>query len=59
MKAAKQAPNPERREKTWVAHTERHADADGVTVPIGSGWPSGFAPGRPPNCRCSMIDRRD
>ena len=55
MKAAEQAPNPERRVKTWVAHTERHADADGVTVPIGSGWPIGFAPGSAPNCRCSMI----
>jgi HK97 family phage portal protein len=54
LEAARQSPFPERRQKTWIAHTERHAAYDGVTVPLGADWPGGFAPGSPPNCRCSM-----
>jgi hypothetical protein len=53
--AAKQAPNPERRMKTWVAHTARHAQFDGQTVPLGASWPAGFAPGAAPNCRCTSL----
>ena len=55
LEAARQSPFPERRQKTWIAHTERHAAYDGVTVPLGADWPGGFAPGSPPNCRCSML----
>jgi HK97 family phage portal protein len=55
MEAARQSPFPERRTKSWVAHTKRHAEFDGVTVGLGEDWPSGFAPGSPPNCRCTML----
>jgi hypothetical protein len=51
--AAKQAPQYELRTKTWVADTQRHAEFDGDTVPIGDDWPAGFAPGSPPNCACT------
>jgi hypothetical protein len=51
--AAKQAPHYEQRTKTWVADTERHAEFDGDTVPIGEDWPAGFAPGSAPNCGCT------
>ena len=51
--AAKQAPHYELRTKTWVANSQRHAEFNGDTVPIGDDWPAGFAPGSPPNCACT------
>ena len=51
--AARQSGTYEQRLKTWIADTDRHAEFDGDTVPIGEDWPSGFAPGSPPNCACS------
>jgi hypothetical protein len=51
--SAKQAPGYESRVKTWIADTERHAEFDGDTVAIGEDWPSGFAPGSAPGCKCS------
>jgi HK97 family phage portal protein len=50
--AARQSPDYEQRQKTWVADTERHAEFDGLTVPIGDDWPE-FAPGSQPNCQCT------
>jgi hypothetical protein len=52
--AARQSPDYQLRTKTWIADTGRHAEFDGDTVAIGDDWPGGFAPGSPPNCRCSM-----
>jgi len=52
--AAKQSPEPESRVKTWVPDTQRHAEFGGMTVPLGSRWPAGFAPGTAPGCRCTM-----
>ncbi len=51
--AAKQAPFPERRMQVWVADTERHADLDGVAVPLDSDW-GGLYPGSEPNCACGV-----
>lgn len=53
--AARQAPNTELRSKSWVANTQRHAEWDGTTVPLGADWPAGFAPGAAPNCRCTQV----
>jgi HK97 family phage portal protein len=50
---ARQSPNPEGRVKTWIADTQRHAEFDGMTVPLGADWPAGFAPGTAPGCRCT------
>jgi len=52
--AARQSPLGDRRTKTWIANTSRHAEFDGDTVPIGADWPAGFAPGSAPGCSCSM-----
>lgn len=52
--AAKQAPFAERRLKTWIADSDRHAQFDGDTVPLAEDWPAGFAPGSAPGCQCSM-----
>jgi len=52
--AGKQSPEPESRVKTWVPDTQRHAEFGGMTVPLGSSWPAGFAPGTAPGCRCTM-----
>lgn len=52
--AARQAPGTERRVKVWIPNTERHAEFAGDTVPLGSDWPAGFAPGSAPGCSCSM-----
>lgn len=51
--AARQSPGYETRVKSWIADTDRHAEFDGETVPIGEDWPSGFAPGAAPGCKCS------
>jgi hypothetical protein len=51
--AARQSPGYEARVKSWVADSGRHAELDGETVPIAEDWPSGFAPGMEPGCRCS------
>jgi hypothetical protein len=51
--AAKQSPGYESRVKSWIADTDRHAEFDGDTVGIGEDWPSGFAPGSAPGCKCS------
>lgn len=51
--AARQSGSYEQRMKTWVADTDRHAEFDGVTVPIGEDWPAGFAPGAAPGCACT------
>jgi HK97 family phage portal protein len=51
--AARQSPSPEHRVKTWIADTDRHAEFDGTTVPIGADWPAGFAPGTAPGCACT------
>ena len=51
--AARQSGTYEQRLKTWIADTDRHAEFDGDTVPIGEDWPAGFAPGSAPNCACS------
>lgn len=52
--AARQSPDYERRVKTWIPDTQRHAEFGGQTVPVGDPWPAGFAPGTAPGCRCSM-----
>jgi hypothetical protein len=53
--AARQSPGYDQRVKTWVAHTERHAEFDGTTLAIGDeAWPAGFAPGGAPGCMCTM-----
>jgi hypothetical protein len=52
--AARQSPGTDRRIKIWIADTERHAEFAGISVPLGEDWPSGFAPGAAPGCRCSM-----
>jgi hypothetical protein len=52
--AARQSPDYERRVKTWVPDTQRHAEFGGQTVPIGADWPAGFAPGTAPGCKCTM-----
>lgn len=52
--AARQSPDYDRRVKTWIADTQRHAEFDGTTVPIGEDWPAGFAPGTAPGCRCTQ-----
>jgi HK97 family phage portal protein len=54
IEAAKQAPHPEHRTKTWVADTDRHADLDGATVSLNSSW-GGIEPGSEPNCRCTAV----
>lgn len=51
--AAKQSPGYSQRMQTWIADTDRHADLDGVTVPVGSDW-GGIEPGSEPNCACSV-----
>ena len=51
--AAKQSPTPQYRKQTWIANTERHAELDGVSVPLGSDW-GGIDPGSEPNCSCSV-----
>jgi hypothetical protein len=51
--AARQAPGFQYRVKSWVADTQRHAEYDGLTVPINDDWPQGFGPGEERNCRCS------
>ena len=50
---AEQAPNPEHRFQRWIANTERHAELDGASVPLGSDW-GGITPGSTPNCACSV-----
>lgn len=52
--AARQAPGTEKRVKTWIPNTARHAEFAGDTVPLGADWPAGFAPGAAPGCRCTM-----
>lgn len=52
QEAARQSPSPGIRVQTWIANTDRHADLDGVTVPLGSDW-GGIEPGSEPNCGCS------
>jgi HK97 family phage portal protein len=52
--AARQSPGTERRMKTWIPDTDRHAEFGGDTVPLGADWPAGFAPGTAPGCRCTM-----
>jgi len=52
--AARQAPGTEQRVKTWIPNTKRHAQYGGQAVPLGAGWPAGFAPGTAPGCKCSM-----
>jgi HK97 family phage portal protein len=52
--AARQSPDAEHRVKTWIADTNRHAEFDGDTVPVGAEWPSGFAPGTVPGCACTQ-----
>jgi HK97 family phage portal protein len=52
--AARQSPKAETRVKTWVADTNRHAEFDGDTVPLGDDWPAGFAPGTAPGCACTQ-----
>jgi hypothetical protein len=51
--AARQSPSTDARVKTWIADTDRHAEFDGDTVPLGADWPAGFAPGSAPGCACS------
>lgn len=53
QEAAKQAPGTQHRSQTWIADTDRHADLDGVSVPLGSDW-GGIEPGSEPNCQCSV-----
>ncbi len=50
--AAAQAPGTEHRRQVWIADTDRHADLDGVAVPLDSDW-GGISPGSEPNCACS------
>jgi hypothetical protein len=51
--AAKQSPGYENRLKTWVAHTDRHANLNGASVPMNATW-GGIEPGSLPNCKCSV-----
>lgn len=53
--AARQSGTFQRRVKTWVADTDRHAEFDGDTVALGEDWPAGFAPGSPPGCACTAV----
>jgi HK97 family phage portal protein len=52
--AARQSPNSEGRVKVWVPDTERHASYAGDRAPVDGPWPSGFAPGTAPGCKCTM-----
>jgi hypothetical protein len=52
--AARQSPGVENRIKTWIADSDRHAEFNGQTVPLGDDWPSGFAPGSASGCKCTM-----
>lgn len=54
QEAARQVPGSENRMKSWIADTDRHAEFDGDTVPLGADWPAGFAPGGAPNCACTL-----
>jgi HK97 family phage portal protein len=54
QEAAKQAPSPELRTKTWVSNTDRHSELSGVTVPLNSSF-GGLEPGSAPNCRCTAV----
>lgn len=40
------------RYQTWIADTDRHAELDGVSVPIDGDW-GGITPGSEPNCACT------
>jgi HK97 family phage portal protein len=51
--AARQSPGYDTRVKSWIADTDRHAEFDGETVPIGADWPAGFPPGGVSGCKCS------
>jgi hypothetical protein len=48
LEAARQTPGGDKRVKTWIADTDRHAEFDGDTVGIDEDWPAGFAPGGAP-----------
>lgn len=52
--AASSSPGAQYRSQTWVADTDRHAELDGVSVPLGSDW-GGISPGSEPNCACSAV----
>lgn len=52
--AAKQAPDVERRTKTWLPHTKRHQSVGGETVALGESFSIGFEPGSAPGCQCSV-----
>ena len=54
QEAARQAPLPETRVKTWVANTDRHSSLNGATVPLASSF-GGIEPGSEPNCRCTAV----
>jgi HK97 family phage portal protein len=54
VEAAKQAPNPELRTKTWVANTDRHAAMAGATVPVNQSF-GGIEPGSEPGCKCTAV----
>ena len=54
QEAAKQSPGTRGRMKTWIANSERHAELDGVSVPLLSDW-GGIEPGSEPNCACSEM----
>lgn len=53
VEAAKQAPNPERRTKTWVANTDRHSGLNGATVALDASF-GRIEPGSEPGCKCSI-----
>jgi hypothetical protein len=52
--AAKQAPFPESRTKTWVANTDRHASLNGATVALDASF-GGIEPGSEPGCKCTAV----
>ena len=54
QEAAVQSPMTQYRLQTWVADTDRHADLDGISVPLGSDW-GGIEPGSEPNCSCTAV----
>lgn len=58
LEAAKQSPDTERREKTWIvtSSNSEHPEMDGETVPLGATFSNGSAgpPADHPGCQCLL-----
>jgi hypothetical protein len=56
--AKKHAPFPESRVKTWIPHTDRHAELGGKSVPLRQSWEfegHKLEPGSAVNCACTLV----